>query len=190
MKRSLIALIPVLLLASCEPKFVILALPERTALENQVLGTYEYLTDNDRFYGAVPGVATRGDIDSISSPSGTALELSAVRRNVLKAVLHQEFQRNEIIRLKAAGYIGEASNGYLHLFRDRIPDAELVRVERIASDENTDRRAVVDGIIATNPGLSEQDRVKVEAIFARQYRDSARPGDWYQVANGKWQQAK
>lgn len=178
------------LIAACTPKFTILALSEKTVLENQVIGTYNYLTEDDRFWGSVPGVDTRGSIETPPPDAGRADELPVVRRNVLKAVLHQEFQRDDILRFKAAGYAGENAGGYLFLFKERIPEGDLNRVERIVSDENTDRKTVVDGVIAVNPGLGESDRVKVEAVFARQYREGSRPGDWYESAGGKWMQVK
>ncbi len=180
-----------IIIHGCSPKFTVLALSEKTALENQVLGTYDYLTDDDRFWGSVPGVDTRGAIETPQPQGGVpATDLPLVRRNVLKAVLHQEFQREDILRFKASGYVGENSSGYLFAFKERIPEDEYNRVERMVSDENTDRKTVVDGVIAVNTALSQSDRPKVEAVFARQYREGARPGDWYETSAGNWQQVK
>lgn len=181
-----------LLAGGCNPTIVILGLPEKTALENQVLGTYEYLRRDDRFLAAVPGVDVRGDMSGLTAADAPPESLSLVRQNVLKAVLHQEYQRDELLQIKAAGFVGEANTGYLFVFASRLPaaDRDRQRVERIAADENTDRRTIVDGVISMNPNLSESDRPQVEAVFARLYRDGARTGDWVQTSSGQWEQMK
>ncbi len=179
-----------LLVSGCAPNVVVLGLPEKTALENQVIGTYEYLREEDRLFLAEPGTGVRGVPPEGMDGAGDPAAASVARKNVVKALLHQEYQRLDVLQFKSQGWIGEKRTGYLDLFPDRIPGEYRERIERLVSEENTDRRTVVDGIIAMNPKLDEKDRPEIEAVFARLYREAARPGEWVQSAAGRWVQIR
>lgn len=187
---SVAALLAAPIVSGCTPNVVVLGLPEKTALENQVIGTYEYLREEDRLFLAEPGTGVRGVPAEEGAGADAPAAASVARKNVVKALLHQEYQRLDVLRFKSQGWIGEKRNGYLDLFPDRIPEEYRERIERLVNEENTDRRTVVDGIIAMNPKLDEKNRPEIEAVFARLYREAARPGDWVQTTAGRWVQVR
>lgn len=81
-----------------------------------------------------------------------------------------------IIELKAAGIIGENSQGYLAFVGGNQTDAALVGAE------NDDRRLVYQAI-------AKQQGTTVELVGQRralQLAEQAKAGEWIQDAAGKW----
>ncbi|BBO91264.1 YdbL family protein [Desulfosarcina ovata] len=82
----------------------------------------------------------------------------------------------EIIKLKAAGVIGEDNQGYLAFVGGKQQQQALVDAE------NQDRKRVYDAIAkqqGTTADLVGQRR-------ALQIAEKAKPGEWIQNAGGKW----
>ncbi len=85
------------------------------------------------------------------------------------------------------GVIGFTRNGLVEI-RDRsaVPLAERRNLERLVSEENSDRNAVYREIaVANNHPEWESD---VRETFARQWVSNARSGWYYQDSGGNWQQ--
>ena len=78
---------------------------------------------------------------------------------------------------KAAGYLGEGSNGYLGVLGGAPASAAS-----LAADINTKRRAKYQGIAATN-GTS---LAAVEMLIGQKLIARAKPGDIVMNANGQW----
>ncbi|MEW6221580.1 MAG: YdbL family protein [Thermodesulfobacteriota bacterium] len=85
-----------------------------------------------------------------------------------------------ISALKAQGIIGESSQGFLDYLGNARPQEDLVRAE------NADRQTVYSAIAresGTTPELVGQRR-------ARQLWQRARPGEWLQGPDGRWQEKR
>ena len=92
----------------------------------------------------------------------------------IKARMHQRLPA--IVALKAAGVVGENSQGYLTILKQPTDKKALVDAE------NQDRRMVYQAIAKqqkTTPELVGQRR-------AMQIAAKAGPGEWIQNAKGNW----
>lgn len=86
-----------------------------------------------------------------------------------------------------AGAIGLDSSGLIAI-RDRaaVALADRRNLERVVAEENADRRAVYREIAVAN-GRPEWEG-EIRDTFARQWIANARPGWFYQRADGNWTQ--
>jgi len=83
----------------------------------------------------------------------------------------------EIQRLKDAGTIGEADDGYVDFVEKKDSKAASV-----VDAENADRREVYEAVAKDNPGESVENVAKQAA---QKRFDKAKPGDWLRI-KGKW----
>ncbi len=169
------------LLLSCGGPLVgVTVVDERTALENQVLGSYQKLNEE------VLLVASVRYID----PQGKLVPRAAVPPEKLKAIRglqRSAFNQDDIHQLKSAGIVGENNTGGLTLLsRDKIKQGKEAFVENLIREENEDRAVLMRRIIETNEKLTEQDLPKIRKTFAALNRDKARQGDLIQLDNGEW----
>jgi len=79
---------------------------EKTALENQVIGTYE-LIEGDTWMIA----STRG------STKGTSQKMSIDKREVLEATQNRKFNKDDIDEFKQDGVLGENNRGFLEFVK-------------------------------------------------------------------------
>lgn len=98
-----------------------------------------------------------------------------------------ERHREHLAAWLDAGAIGLDSGGLIAI-RDRaaVSLADRRNLERIVSEENSDRRAVYREIAVAN-GRPEWES-EIRDTFARQWIANARPGWFYQSADGSWNQ--
>lgn len=155
---------------------------EKTALENQILGTYSQVQEDMWMVASVRA----------ASPD-SQVTLSEEKRAVLAAVQNREFNRDDVDEFKRDGAIGENNKGLLEL----RPLARLQKdltyrklVEQIVAEENRDRQIVLKRIVAINPAVQSASATEVETAFAQLQRDSAKPGDWLQLPSGEWLRKK
>lgn len=158
---------------------------QRTALENQVMGSYKELDDDLILVSSVRGSR---------KPAATA-QLSPEKRRALDARENQEFNRDDIDELKDRQILGEAASGELALVPDhpgRTGDAVAAKVMQLAKalvdEENRDRAVIWRRIIDANANLSANDLPDVRRTYAKLQRDQARPGQWLQDEAGVWRQ--
>ena len=151
---------------------------EKTALENQILGTYNEIEEDVWMVASVR-----------SSEPGEKADLSEEKEEVLNAYQNREFNKDDIDEFKTDGAVGENNRGLLEIrSSDKLEEDEQYRklVEQKVAEENRDRAVIMQRIIEVNHNMSEGDLPKVREIFAQMNRDSARAGDWIQRADGKW----
>jgi uncharacterized protein YdbL (DUF1318 family) len=151
---------------------------EKTALENQILGTYNQVKEDVWMVASVRA----------ASPD-SQITLSEEKRAVLTAIQNREFNKDDIDEFKRAGAVGENAKGYLEIRpHERLSaDAEYKKlVEQIVEEENGDRAIIMQRIIDINPNIQSSDQAEVEKVFAKLNQDSAKPGEWIQLASGEW----
>ncbi len=165
-----LALLSLLLGCSLQaPELVVTG--ERTALERQVLGSYQQLNENLWLLAS-----TRQQEDS--------LQLGAEQGSLLEAVRRRRFNRDDLISLLASGWLGEGLEGQLVLRMGRggiDPHLELVR-ERVLRQENEDRGVLLDRLRRLNPGAEDE----VSAVFRGILLDESPNGSWVQLDDGGW----
>ncbi len=165
-------------------------LSERTALENQVLGSYNSLDSQMLLAASVRGVDTSGNI---ARPP----EHSREYKDTISAMQIIDFHEDDLDSFKQLGWAGENNQGLIEPFvidRTDIPENLKTFADRYSADEfefviakiNESREQIMRRVIYMNEDLSEADLPEVKKIFAKINAEKAVPGDKIQDANGSW----
>lgn len=150
---------------------------QRTALENQVMGTYAELEDD-----LVLVASVRSD--------GTAKPMT-LREKASYATQNRKFNEDDVDELKAKGVLGEEKSGRLIIRNieggDAAADEAVAKLAGILTEEeNRDRKIQWDYTIASNENLTASDLGNVREAFAKLQRDRAKPGEWIQLEDDRW----
>lgn len=153
---------------------------ERTALENQVLGTYQELNQEVLLVASVRYIDPKGKLQKTP-------EIPPGKKRAIRAMQRSSFNKDDIDRLKGQAIIGENNKGGVQLLSpEKIEAGQQAFVENLIKEENADREIVIQRVIKTNENLSEKDLTRVRKMFAALNRDKARVGDRIQLENGEW----
>jgi hypothetical protein len=173
----------ILIAAGCtiRPPDVIIT-TEKTALENQLLGTSQKITDDPLSVAALwsmPPVYGR-EYETDTSGQGA----SEGRRRLILAQIRRQTLQEYIYQLKRDGILGEGSDGLLKVMADTLAEPEAV--ERIADAENEDRMVIM-GFYAKSQGrVSEQDMETVRSDFAELMARESPTGTWVDDPETGW----
>jgi len=151
---------------------------EKTALENQVIGTYQQI-EQDAWTLASVRAATPGQ-----QP-----KMSPEKKKVFEAVQGRKFNKDDIDEFKQAGIVGENNQGLLEIrdMKKLASDPDLkARVTKIVATENAYRKIIMDRIVVLNESAAKAGSENVARIFARINQDNSQPGTWIQTDDGKW----
>lgn len=151
---------------------------EKTALENQIIGTYQQVADESWMIAS-----TR------AADSGQKAEMATEKREVLDAVQNRKFNKDDIDEFKREGAIGENHQGFLELRPlPRLEQDPAYRdlVVRIMTEENRDRRVIYDRVLELNPNAGRAGSAAVYAVFAKMNIEESPPGTWVQGEDGTW----
>jgi len=151
---------------------------EKTALENQILGTYSQVQED---VWMVASVRTANPDSQVT--------ISEEKRGVLLAIQNREFNKDDIDEFKRHGVVGENARGYLQIRpteRYNTDEDHRQLVDDIVAEENRDRKIIMSRIIAINPEIDPTDETEVESVFAKLNRENAQPGEWVQLPAGEW----
>lgn len=155
---------------------------EKTALENQVIGTYQEIEQDS------------WTIASVRSSSGAKTQpMSDEKKKVLTAVQNRRFNKDDINEFKRDGVIGENNKGFLEIRDDQKLDKDeeyRKRVEKIIADENRDRQIIKNRAIQVNEQIAQAGEESVDQVFAKIYQDESEAGTWLQLADGTWLKKK
>lgn len=155
---------------------------QRTALENQVLGSYQKIGGDLLLLASVRSIDSQGRLKPVP-------KLSDNRKKAIKAMQRSRFNLDDIERFKSAGAIGESNNGYLKYMESFQPRADQrleLFINNLVVEENEDRKTLYLRVVAINENFRENDLPKVEKIMARLNNDSAKPGEWIEHDSGEW----
>jgi len=153
---------------------------ERTALENQVLGTYQELNQEVLLVASVRYIDPKGKLQK--SP-----EIPPGKKQVIRALQRSSFNKDDIEALKVRGIFGENKEGGLSVLNPTaiVPDQRAF-VNNLIAEENADRVVIMTRVIETNEKLSEADLPRVKKMFAALNRDKAEVGHMIQSDDGTW----
>lgn len=198
MKRKASAAVPALILAlsaaalsGCTLAEVkVNVASERTSLENQILGSYNAISEETLLVASVRGVDPLG---RIQAPAKKSQE----QQDAIGAMQVLSFHADDVESFKRLGWTGEDNQGLLKAFgleRGHAPDELKDFAQRYGQKEfdtvlrevNAAREVVMRRAIETNPSLTPADMPKVRAVFAKLAADTAKPGDKLQAADGAW----
>jgi len=166
-------------------------LSERTALENQVLGSYNALDSQMLLAASVRGVDSSGNI---SRPP----EHSREYKDTISAMQIIDFHADDVDSFKLLGWAGENNQGLIETFtinRTDIPEEYQSFADRYSTDEfefvvskvNESREKIMMRVIYMNEDLDESDLPDVKKIFAKLNAENSAPGEKIQDMDGNWQ---
>lgn len=173
MRLSFATLVLASALPACTFNFELTA--GRTALENQVMGSYKEL-DDDLILAS-----------SVRAGKQAKADMSPGKRRALDARENQEFNRDDIDELKDKQIIGETATGLIAMLPKGDRSAKDVRLaQALVSEENRDREEIWKRIIESNENLSAKDLPEVRKTYAKLQRETTRAGQWFQDEGGNW----
>ncbi len=182
MKRTVLILLMTFLTACGGPLVGVTVVDERTALENQVLGTYQELNQQVMLVASVRYIDPKGKLKQTQ-------ELPPGKKDVVRALQRVSFNKDDLNRYKSLGIIGENNEGGVTLLEpEKVQGNDRAFVENLIKEENEDRLAIMSRIIETNETLTPTELPRVHKMFAALNRDKALKGERIQLDNGKWTQ--
>lgn len=163
---------------------------ERTALENQILGTYNSLDREMLLVASVRGVDARGNIT-------TPPKKSQEQKDAVAAMQLMDFHADDINMFKKLKWVGENNKGLLEPFgvnHNNIPKNMAAFAKRYSEAEfssvvtqvNQAREVIMQRVIDMNENLTDSDLPEVRKIFAKLNFDKAEPGEKVQKEDGTW----
>ena len=178
-KFAFILLFFVGLIANCSVKAPVVSITgEKTALENQIIGTYQQIEEDSYTLASVR-----------SAKPGQKVTISEDKKKVMEAIQGRKFNKDDIDEFKEKGIVGETNKGVLEI-RDTKKletDPELEnRVTTIVNNENRYRKILLDRIILLNNEVAKAGEVKTASVFAKLNQDNSPPNTWIQTDDGKW----
>src|SRR4030066_639220 len=166
---------------TARPEVQVTLVDTRTALENQVLGSYKELNREFVMIASVRSVDEKGIAED------RLKGMSASQRDAMKAMQAREFNRDDVDDFKKSGCVGENNQGLLEMLPcekskgDPKYDALL---KDVAREENESRMVIMKRVIIMNEGLNEQDITNIKKVFARMNQDAPRTGELVQKEDG------
>lgn len=155
---------------------------QRTALENQAIGTYQEMKGDLLLLASVRSIDASGRLVPVPPiPVG--------KREAIRAMQRSEFNRDDIERLKSQGVFGEGKDAYLAFVtsKESVADPKTAGFAvNLLAEENADRKTTYARIAELNENFREGDISKVEAVMAGLNRDTAKDGEWIQQDSGDW----
>lgn len=148
---------------------------EKSALENQVIGSYEEIEEDTWMVASVRSAGEK-----------KTKKLSPEEKRVLEAVRNRKFNKDDVNELKREGAIGENMRGFLEirpLAKIENDPQYKKRVTELVNEENRDREVVMNHIVEQIANASKE---KVYTIIAGNNREKALPDTWIQMPNGEW----
>lgn len=155
---------------------------QRTALENQVLGTYEDIGKDMMLLASVRSIDESGKLKEVDP-------IPKRKKEAIRARQRIEFNKDDIENFKALGCAGENNDGFLAFFeidKTRQDPQFALFVKTIIQEENDDRKAIMKRIVMMSENLNENDLPDVQKIFASLNRDNAKKGEKIQLEDGMW----
>lgn len=164
---------------------------ERTSLENQVLGSYNSLSEDLLLVASVRGVSPTGRVES--SP-----RRSPEHRDALNALETISFHADDLESFKRLRWVGENREGLISPFAREIPqnlpadlkafstlytDAEF---NQVISEINGAREVLVLRVVQTNENFTAKDIPAIRKIFAGLNRKNSPAGTRVQGDDGNW----
>ncbi len=105
-------------------------------------------------------------------------DIKEMTPQVSRALENRKNRYNDLQSAKAAGLIGENSQGLI---------SSLKGGADLAGAENADRNVIYKTIVDQN-GFGPSGIQQVQQVFADVQREKARSGDYIQTSSGEWRQ--
>ena len=181
-----------LILAGCTlAKVDVSVVSERTSLENQVLGTYNSLSQDLLLVASVRGVSPTGKIEDPPRHTPEQEEATLALETI-------SFHADDLDAFQRLGWVGENQEGLLTPFTREIPEkvtAELKtfaagygegEFKQVVDEVNYARELLMLRVVQTNENFTVKDLPAIRKVFARLNRQNSPPGTRVQEEDGRW----
>ncbi|MBW1778346.1 MAG: DUF1318 domain-containing protein [Deltaproteobacteria bacterium] len=191
MKLRYLWIVPAVLFLGCTLAQVnVEVLSERTAMENQILGTYNALDDEMLLLASVRAVDASGAFQA-TPPKSREQQEAVTALQVLA------FHADDLAAFKRLGWVGENNQGLLTPFpmekkdvpedlKDLAGRYQKEEFEFVVSEINNARERVMRRVIELNDNLTDADWPSVRSIFGKLNAENALPGEKVQNEDGTW----
>lgn len=187
MVLRIIAAIAVIMLASSgctiKPPEVIIT-SEKTALENQLLGSTEKITDDPVSTAAVWSAAIGYDQGLYDLPDTSLTSDEAAGRRLMLAQIRRQTMQEYIARLKRSGFIGEQHDGFLKVMSDTV--AQYDALARVVEAENKDRSVILEFYGRSQGTTTDEELSAIRENFAEMMARISPTGTWVEDIQGGW----
>ena len=188
--RALIGIILIFIAGCTLAEVKVEVMSERTALENQVLGTYNALDREMLLVASVRGVDSRG---RIKPPPKHSQE----HKDAVTAMQALSFHVDDLQAFKQLGWAGENNTGLVEIFqmdKEDVPESlknfserfEPEEFEYVISQINKSRALIMHRVIDMNENLKKEDMPQIRRIFGQLNTENALPGEKIQQPDGAW----
>jgi hypothetical protein len=181
-----------LLLGGCTmAKVDVKVVSERTSLENQVLGSYNSLSEDLLLVASVRGVSPTG---KIAAPPVRSQE----QQDATVALETIAFHADDLESFKRLGWAGEGREGLITAFPREIPKGLTPELQAFATLYNEDefrqviaevnqaREVLMRRVVQTNENFTEKDLPAIRKVFAKINRQNSALGTKVQADDGSW----
>jgi len=151
---------------------------EKTALENQVIGTYREIEQDAWTLASVR-----------SATPNQQPTMSPEKKRVFEAVQGRKFNKDDIDEFKKAEIVGENNRGLLEIRDAKKLDADADlknRVINIVETENKYREIIMERVILLNEQAAQAGSENVSRIFSKINQDNSAAGTWMQTDDAQW----
>jgi len=157
---------------------------DRTALENQLLGTRSKLTEDPFSTAAVWSAGMAPETAMFPGVDTSTTYDRAAKRELIIAQIRRQTIQGDVYELKRKGYLGEKNDGLLIVMSDTIRGYAAVR--RLADSENHDRQVIMQFYSRSRGIETEAGFLDVKRSFALAMAEVSPTGSWIQNAAGDW----
>ena len=160
------------------------AIGEKTALERQLIGTFEPLSESEILVSSVRSAAIQHSRQTMADPNA-----DLTWRRTLAARRRQLFNLDELDEFRAAGCIGEALGARVVTRQwASLPALPPDRIAAVISEENKDRDALVAWFVSAGGPLAHASVQKARRIYRELILDHAPDGCPVQTDERTWQE--
>lgn len=159
---------------------------EKTALENQILGTYKEIESDPYFSTSVRSINVKDDNrNSKMNSSETVFDskfIQAIKQRVIIA--------DKLDRYRNEGLIRENDDGYVIFFdelRSSLKKTASSEILEVVKTENAARKSIIKEITTRNISTKNIDEKIVMQTMRKIFLEAAPSGTWIQIS-GKWHQ--
>ena len=155
---------------------------QRTALENQIMGSYREIDDDLIVTKIDDQTASEDKTKQVARKDNVALQ---------RAIRNRAFNADDINELKDSAIIGEDSEGRLlllpkdHSARQSARSEQIRLAEALVDEENRERSIIWSNELAKQDESKPADLIGIKAAFARQIYEYSTKGQWFYMGN-RW----
>ncbi len=188
--RSMAALVALLFVGACVTVNIYFPAAEVSKTADQIVEDVYAAPEGENAapQGVPPSSSLARMLASLVSPAVAHAQQETTVSNAAIRGLKDQIAQNhqQLVPFYNSGNVGIAADGSLALRNnDGLSVQQVASVQRIIAADNAARRTLYAEVAKA---LNTTETGRVQAVFARTWRDKAQSGWWIQEDNGAWRQ--